>query len=132
MPLSGQCSPRRGEHSDRSRVLTRKYLGLLSLSAWRQHHGWLGRLISGGGKAAAVQAGGMMLTFAVNILLARAAGVEGYGTYSFVLALASFAAVCGRLGWTPRYFGLCPNIRLHGQLGGPASRGHVEITLPDW
>lgn len=98
MPLSGQCSPRRVELSDQSRMLIRKYFGLLSFNAWRQHDGWLARLITGGGKAAAVQAAGMLLTFAVNILLARAAGVEGYGTYSFVLALASFAAVCGRLG----------------------------------
>ncbi|MHB1544406.1 MAG: oligosaccharide flippase family protein [Gammaproteobacteria bacterium] len=59
---------------------------------------WRGRLFAGGIKAIGIQLVGMMLTFAVNVLMARAAGLQGYGMYSFVITCASFAAVAGRLG----------------------------------
>lgn len=99
------------------------HLRIIPVSTRCLSESWLARLITGGGKAAIIQAGGMLLTFAVNILLARTAGVDGYGVYSFVLALASFAAVCGRLGldtavirFVPQYVATCDWAALKGLL----------------
>lgn len=56
------------------------------------------QLLRGGIGSVAVKAGNAVLAFAVAVVLARTLGPEGYGVYSFALAVLMFTAIPAQVG----------------------------------
>lgn len=69
-----------------------------SLAAMIQDAGLRGALFRGGAGSLAVKLAHTILTFTVSVVLARALGANGFGTYSFVYALVMTIAIPAQFG----------------------------------
>lgn len=69
-----------------------------AISAFRSGEGLKGQLLRGGVGSVAVKIGSTLLNVLLAVVLARALGAEGFGIYSFVLALVTILAIPAQMG----------------------------------